>query len=287
MELVIPVMTLQDARAAVEGGARLISVKNLHEGSMGANLPYTIRTVRKKISRRIRLGATVGNFPGYMTCTAAQAALGAAFSGARDHVTVGLYKVPSYREAAKMVKAVSDTIKRFDKRVGVAICSFADYKEIGSVSPKETLDILVDSQADIAVIDVSNKNGNHLFDYVSIEELRSFVEGAHSHGLWTLFLGSLGKDDVPALLQTGVDIMGARSTVCREGKWYYEVEKEKVRELVKTIEDAEGKSWIERWWERRQKKKKRLRGKTCGPQHMIESSKSKAYRQNVPNTIPV
>jgi len=275
MELVIPVMTLQDARAAVEGGAKLISVKNLHEGSMGANLPYTIRTVRKKIPRRIRLGATAGNFPGYMTCTAAQAALGAAISGARDHVTVGLYKVPSYREAAKMVKAVSDTIKRFDKRIGVAVCSFADYKEIGSISPKETLDILVDSQADIAVIDVANKDGKHLFDYMSIEQLHSFVEGAHSHGLWTLFLGSLGKDDVSALLQTGVDIMGARSTVCREGKWYYEVEKEKVRELVKTIEEAEGKSWIERWWERRQKKKKRLRGKTCGPEHMIESSKSK------------
>jgi len=275
MELVIPVMTLQDARAAVEGGARLISVKNLHEGSMGANLPYTIRTVRKKIPRRIRLGATVGNFPGYMTCTAAQAALGAVVSGARDHVTVGLYKVPSYREAAKMVKAVSDTIKRFDKRIGVAVCSFADYKQIDSISPKETLDILVDSQADIAVIDVANKDGKHLFDYMSIEELRSFVEGAHSHGLWTLFLGSLGKDDVSALLQTGVDIMGARSTVCREGKWYYEVEKEKVRELVKTIEEAEGKSWIERWWERRQKRKKRLRGKTCGPEYMIESSKSK------------
>lgn len=276
MELVIPVMTLQDARTAVEGGARLISVKNLHEGSMGANLPYTIRTVRKKIPRRIRLGATVGNFPGYMTCTAAQAALGAVVSGARDHVTVGLYKVPSYREAAKMVKAVSDTIKKFNKRVGVAVCSFADYKEIGSISPKETLDILVDSQADIAVIDVANKDGKHLFDYMSIEELRSFVEGAHSHGLWTLFLGSLGKDDVTALLQTGVDIMGARSTVCREGKWYYEIEKEKVRELVKTIEEAEGKSCIERWWERRQKRKKRLRGKTCGPEHMIESSKSKA-----------
>jgi uncharacterized protein (UPF0264 family) len=275
MELVIPVMTLQDARAAVEAGARLISVKNLHEGSMGANLTYTIKTVRKKIPRRIRLGATVGNFPGYMTCTAAQAALGAAVSGAKDHVTVGLYKVPSYREAAKMVKAVGDTIKRFDKRIGVAVCSFADYKEIGSISPRETLDILVDSQADIAVIDVAQKGSKHLFDYMSIEELRTFVEGAHSHGLWTLFLGSLGKDDVSALLQTGVDIMGARSTVCREGKWYYEVEKEKVRELVKIIDEAEGKSWIERWWERRQKRKKRLRGKTCGPEHMIETSKSK------------
>ncbi len=269
MELVIPVMSLQDARAAVEAGARLISVKNLHEGSMGANLPYTIKTVRKNVPRRIRLGATVGNFPGYMTCTAAQAALGAAMSGARDHVTVGLYKVPSYREAAKMVKAVGETIKRFDKRIGVAVCSFADYKEIGSISPKETLDILVDSRADIAVIDLAGKNDKHLFDYMSIEELRSFVEAAHSHGLWTLFLGSLGKDDVPQLLQTGVDIMGARSTVCREGKWYYEVEKEKVRELVKAIEEAEGKSCIERWWERRQKRKKRLRGKTSGPQHMI------------------
>ncbi|MFQ5868085.1 MAG: (5-formylfuran-3-yl)methyl phosphate synthase [bacterium] len=203
MELVIPVMTLQDARAAVEGGAKMISVKNLHEGSMGANLPYTIRTIRKKISRRIRLGATVGNFPGYMTCTAAQAALGAAFSGAKDHVTVGLYKVPSYREAAKMVKAVSETIKRFDKRIGVGICSFADYKEIGSISPKETLDILVDSQADIAVMDVAGKNGKTIFDYMSIEELRSFVEGAHSHGLWTLFLGSLEKTMLKQCLRPG------------------------------------------------------------------------------------
>ncbi|MFQ5868086.1 MAG: hypothetical protein ACE5IT_08895 [bacterium] len=66
--------------------------------------------------------------------------------------------------------------------------------------------------------------------------------------------------------------MGARSTVCREGKWYYEVEKEKVKELVKTIEEAEGKSWIERWWDRRQKRRRRLRGKTCGPQHMVEGS---------------
>jgi len=269
MELVIPVMTLEDAIAAVEGGARLVSVKNLHEGSMGANLPYTIRAVRKNIPRRIRLGATIGNFPGYMTCTAAQAALGAAVSGARDHVTVGLYKMASYREGAKMVKAVGETIKKYNKRIGVAVCSFADYKEIGSISPKETLDILVDSQADIAVIDVAGKNGKHLFDYMSVEELKSFVEGAHSHGLWTLFLGSLGKDDVPALLKTGVDIMGARSTVCREGKWYYEVEKEKIRELVKTIEELEGKTWIERWWERRNKKKRLLRGKTSGPQHLI------------------
>jgi len=271
MELVIPVMSLADARAAVGGGVRLVSVKNLHEGSMGANLPYTIRTVRRSISRRIRLGATLGNFPGYMVCTAAQAALGAIVSGARDHVTVGLYKVDSYRDAVKIVKAVGETVKRFDRRVGVAVCSFADYEEIGSISPKETLDILADSQADIAVIDVAGKAGKHLFDYMSIEELHSFVEGAHSHGLWTLFLGSLGKDDVPELLKTGVDIMGARSTVCRENKWYYEVEKEKVKELVKTIEEAEGKSWIERWREMREKRKRRIRGKTSGPQHMIES----------------
>lgn len=218
MEAVIVVMSKEDARAAVEGGAKLLSVKNLQEGSLGANLPSVIREVRKVVPRKVNVGAALGDFHERMAGTAAQAGVGAIASGATHHVTAGLYKVTSKEETSRIIKDLGEEIKKHYPSVLTAIGVYADYEELGAINPWDALELLQGSKIDAVAVDVQLYTKGHLFNYMSPQELQRFVGRAHFYGLKTVLLGSLSEEDVPALIEVGTDLIGVRGSVCYGGR---------------------------------------------------------------------
>ena len=91
MRLMISVLSVNEARDALLGGAEIVDVKNPAEGSLGAQSPEIIREITHLCSGKIEVSATIGDMP-YIPGTVALAALGAATCGA-DYIKIGMFRM--------------------------------------------------------------------------------------------------------------------------------------------------------------------------------------------------
>src|SRR5689334_5902222 len=103
MKVLVSPVSPEEAWAAAEGGADIIDVKNVREGSLGASFPWIIREVVRSLrGRDVTFSATLGDLP-FKPGTASLAALGAAVSGAR-YIKAGLHGVRGHGEALGIMK---------------------------------------------------------------------------------------------------------------------------------------------------------------------------------------
>ena len=114
MKLLVSVVNQEEAINSIQGGADIIDVKNPKEGSLGANFPRIIRSVKEIIPKNLELSATIGDLPN-LPGTASLAALGAAVSGA-NYVKVGLFGVETSNQATELMTEVVKAVKDFDTK---------------------------------------------------------------------------------------------------------------------------------------------------------------------------
>ncbi len=219
-----------EAMEALNGGADIIDVKNPDEGALGANLPWIIRSIRKTVGESVEMSATIGDMP-YLPGTASLAALGAA-SLRVDYVKVGMFGPKNTEESLYLSRSLVRTFQEFRFGVKVVVAGYADYKKLGCVNPLLLPRVAFESGAWGLLIDVNDKGSMGLFDYLSFEQLKVFVDKSHSFGLKVALAGSLGKGDILKILRVGADIMGVRRgvSVFREGK--YVIDRCRVEELT-------------------------------------------------------
>ncbi len=211
MKLLVSPINIEEAKAAYNGGADIIDVKNPKEGSLGANFPWVIRSVKEAMGKT-PVSATIGDM-NYKPGTASLAALGAAVSGA-DYVKVGLFDIQTTEQAIDMVEHVVKSVKDYDPSKKVVISGYADYKRINSIPLRELPSICADYGADVAMMDTGIKDGRSTFEFMTNEELSQFVESAHDLGLVTAIAGNIQFEDIEAINQIGPDIIGIRGCVC-------------------------------------------------------------------------
>jgi len=205
----------EEAIESLLGGADIIDVKNPAEGSLGANYPWVIRKIAEMVKeKRKKVSAAIGDME-FKPGTASLAAYAVASCGA-DYVKVGLYGVRNGEQAVKMVRAVVKAVEDFDTQIVAA--AYADFRNIGSISPSELAEVAADTGAHGIMIDTAIKDGSHLFDHMSSEELETFVELAHSSGCFCALAGSLRFKDISFLKEMGADIIGVRTAVCENGR---------------------------------------------------------------------
>jgi uncharacterized protein (UPF0264 family) len=91
------------------------------------------------------------------------------------------------------------------------------------------------------MIDVNVKTHGGLFELLSDDELRGFVDESHELGLIVCLAGSLDKDDLARVFGLGADIVGVRRAVCRDkDRLRGAVHREAVGELVMEIQRLQG-----------------------------------------------
>ena len=95
MKLLVSVVSAEEARRAVAGGADIIDVKDPSEGALGAPAPRVLSSVVSAVGAAAPVSVALGDMPN-LPHTAALAARGAALSGAA-YVKVGLRGVRSLR----------------------------------------------------------------------------------------------------------------------------------------------------------------------------------------------
>ncbi len=233
--LISPINT-EEAQEAIAGGADIIDVKNPKEGSLGANFPWVIKSVREMTPKDMLVSATLGDVP-YKPGTVSLAALGASVSGA-DYIKVGLYGTKSYDEALEVMKNVVKTVKDYNEDALVVASGYADAHRVGAVDPMEIPKVAADSGADLAMVDTAVKDGKTLFDHMDEDLITRFNQEIHDYGLKSALAGSVKKDQLSILYKLGCDVVGIRGAACTGGdRNSGKIHRSAVSELKKMIEN--------------------------------------------------
>ena len=212
MRLLVSPMNMEEAHAALAGGADILDVKNPKEGSLGANFPWVIRSVADLAKGRIPVSATIGDLD-FKPGTASLAALGAASSGA-DYVKAGLLGVKTEVQAEEMLKAIVRAVKDLDPEKKVVSSGYSDYLRVGSISPMLLPAAASEAGADVVMVDTAIKDGKPTFDFMGEKDLADFIELGHSNDLEVALAGSIGFPHLETLLRLQPDIIGVRGIVC-------------------------------------------------------------------------
>jgi (5-formylfuran-3-yl)methyl phosphate synthase len=212
MRLLVSPMNLEEARAAMAGGADILDVKNPKEGSLGANFPWAIREVVKLAEGRVPVSATIGDLE-YKPGTASLAALGAAVSGA-DYIKAGLLGVKTADEASDMLGSIVQAVKECDIQKKVVASAYSDFSRVGSISPMLLADVANSSGADVIMVDTAIKDGKSTFEFMTEPELSEFISAGHRLGLEVAIAGTIGFQDLDLLKRVNPDIIGVRGIVC-------------------------------------------------------------------------
>jgi (5-formylfuran-3-yl)methyl phosphate synthase len=234
-------MNIKEAQEAIAGGADIIDVKNPAEGALGANYPWVIRQIKQITPNNLQVSCTlgeVGNFPGSVSL----AAYGAASLGV-DYIKVGLYGIKTAEEAVFLLQNVNRATKECNPKIKVAVAGYADSEKIGTIDPLLIPEIAHKSQIDVAMIDTSIKDGKNLFDHLTVEQLKKFVDLSHGFGLEAAFAGSLRKQDLAKVYGLGADIAGLRGAACiNSNRVTGQITRELVAELVGAVKQVEAQS---------------------------------------------
>lgn len=240
LRILISVTNKKEALEAIKGGAHIIDVKNPREGSLGANFPRIIRQVKEVVPDNVEVSATIGDLPN-LPGTASLAALGAAVSGA-DYVKAGLFGVKKVEEAVSLMKEVCRAVKDHNATLKVIAAGYADFQEVDCLNPLELPYIAHKTEAYGVLLDMKVKCQKKLFDFLSDDTLRNFVEESHKYGLIVALAGGLNKEDIPRLLNLRADVVGIRRAVCgHKDRVGGEVQSVAVMEFTKLINEHESK----------------------------------------------
>ncbi|MGZ4950677.1 MAG: (5-formylfuran-3-yl)methyl phosphate synthase [Halobacteriota archaeon] len=204
-----------EAKAAVNGGADIIDVKNPDEGSLGANFPWVIRQIRNLVPDSIEVSATIGDFP-HLPGSASLAALGAAVSGA-DYVKVGLKGSKTRDEALFLMRHVTRAVKEYNINAKVVLAGYADYHRAKTLDPFLLPEVARRAGCHVVMVDTFIKDGTRLFYFMDEASCARFIEKGHDQDLEVALAGSIKMQDIPTLKRIGADIIGIRGAVCSRG----------------------------------------------------------------------
>jgi (5-formylfuran-3-yl)methyl phosphate synthase len=232
MRLLVSVVSAQEARRALAGGADIIDVKDPGEGALGAPSPRVLSEVVREVGAAAPISVALGDMPN-LPHTAALAARGAALSGA-DYVKVGLRGVRELDDAAALMRAVADAVGVGGDRVSVIAAAYADADALDppALAPA-CLPALVDRTGIAgALVDTFVKDGRGLYGWLSEPELTDLIARTHTAGASFAVAGQLTRGD---LCRVAADVVGVRSAVCHGGDRAAELDADLVAAAVAAL----------------------------------------------------
>jgi uncharacterized protein (UPF0264 family) len=216
MKLLISVVSAEEARIAVKGKPHILDIKNPDEGSLGAQFPWILKEIVDELKGSgILSSATLGDLS-YKPGTAALAAFGAASCGV-EYIKAGLFGTRNYTEGLNMMTAIVNSVRMVNTETLVVAAGYADYNRFGGIPYKDLVAAAKNSGSDVVMVDTAIKDGKNLFDAMTTDELKDFIDLAHESGLQVALAGSVKRRHLELLLRLNPDIIGVRGDVCENG----------------------------------------------------------------------
>jgi len=235
MQLMISVVSSEEASAALSGGADILDIKNPAEGSLGANFPNVIREIRATAPLSVQVSAAIGDMPN-LPGTAALAALGGASCGV-DYIKVGLLGPQNAEQAIYLLQAVKQSLNDYPNTAVIA-AGYADARRAGTLEPRLIPRIARAAGLDGCLLDTYVKDGHRLFDFLDTDTLYALAKETHAANMLFALAGALQAEDLLVARDLGADIVGVRSAVCRDNQRMGALDPERVRILHKILAPA-------------------------------------------------
>ncbi len=213
MQVLISPESIDEAISILDCKMDILDVKNTKEGSLGAQFPWnTKKIVEMAAPRGLTVSATLGDLP-FKPGTGALAAYGCATTGA-GYIKAGLYGAKTYQEAVEMMDAIRRAVRMVSSTATVVAAGYADWRRFGGLCPDDLVKAARDTQCDLVMVDTAIKDGKTLFDNMSLEEIKDFVNKSHEAGLRVALAGSIKAHHTDVLFDIGPDVIGVRGAVC-------------------------------------------------------------------------
>jgi uncharacterized protein (UPF0264 family) len=234
MKILISPISADEALQVADGGADIVDIKNVDEGSLGASFPWIIREVTAALrGRRVLCSASLGDLP-FKPGTASLAALGAATCGVQ-YVKAGLHGVRGFAEALAVMTAVTRACKDYDPDIIVAGAGYADYRRFGGIDPLTAVRACSAAGADLVMLDTAIKDGRSLFDALTQDELADFNRAARACAVAVALAGSLSFRHLDRIRELDPDVVGVRGCVCTAHDRTNRIDPELVRRFVDAL----------------------------------------------------
>ena len=214
--LLVSVRGPEEALAAAQGGAHIADVEH-PSSALGTPYPLNIKTVRSRLDEagfpNIPISTNIGEDQPVRS-TACQAALGVAIAGA-DYIKCGLAGLEP-KGAAYLGRNLVRTVREWCPEKKIYLAVFPEEEFSNLFDPLTDGPALVERiDSDGLLIDTYRKDiGKGLLDYYSVNQIAGFVASLHAMRKEAWIAGSILKDQLPALWQTGVDVICVRGAAC-------------------------------------------------------------------------
>jgi uncharacterized protein (UPF0264 family) len=235
--LLVSVRSLEEARAAVEGGCTVLDVKEPTRGPLGMADPDVVRDV-------VRYGADRG-----VVCSMA---LGEVVEWADRRVSdwerLGI-------DFAKLglsgLSGVTDTLvadgsrdwranwcglreRLVGPRQWIAV-AYADGAQCGAPEVDDVVTAAIETGCAGVLIDTWDKTGGSLTDWLSCSRLCAVRESTKEAGLLLALAGKVSLKNLAEVMDVRPDLVAVRGAVCREGRRESHVEAKLVGRLVSEL----------------------------------------------------
>jgi len=232
--LLVSVRDVDEAQAALAGGADIIDVKEPRRGALGMADPAVISEIVACVGGHAPVSAALGELSEWTTgCGGSLMADGLSTALQRlSFVKLGLAGCRSQRDWFERWIGLRESI---DAATASALpwvaVAYADAERAAAPSIMDVIDAAVSTGCRGVLIDTFDKQSGSLFDCCSSDELRRFANAVRSEGLFIALAGRLSAAQVDRPELDDADVIGVRSAACAEGNRQQRVSSRQVAEL--------------------------------------------------------
>jgi uncharacterized protein (UPF0264 family) len=234
MRLLVSVVSAEEARRALAGGADIVDVKDPREGALGAPAPRVLSEVIRVVGAAAPVSVALGDLPN-LPHTAALAARGAALSGAA-YVKVGLRGVRELDGAVALTRAVADGVGSQSAVIAAAYAD-ADALDPPSLAPGWLPELVERAGISGALVDTFVKDGRGLYGWLTESQLAELIVRTHEANASFAVAGQLTRSQ---LCRVAADVVGVRSAVCHGGDRAADLDAELVAAAAAEIRGGPG-----------------------------------------------
>jgi (5-formylfuran-3-yl)methyl phosphate synthase len=224
--LLVSVRSLEEARAAVTGGADIVDIKEPAHGPLGRADTAVWESIAKTYTNHYMVTAAAGELVDYFDKPDAIHLL------AKLNGRMALTKLGTSRLArrANWQQEFAHLREKLPCPARLVLVGYAD-DGTGSPAGDELITTTSSHGGQVVMLDTFDKRGPGLMELWNPEQLNQFISQARDANLWVALAGRLSLRQAVEASKIGANVVGVRGAVCDSGDRDALINASRVRDL--------------------------------------------------------
>lgn len=207
-KLLVSVRNVEETRAALEGGADWIDLKEPVAGSLGAVDLTEARQIVEHVAAERPVSAALGELIDWAESPARRLL---EIEGL-EVVKLGTAGCARQRDWPSLWQSASTAVEHVGKQL-VAV-AYTDWKLCDAPSPQDMISCCSAVCGRYLLLDTFNKRAGSILSHFSGDELKEVLNAARQSSITTVVAGGLSLECLVQLPQVGIDMIAVRGAVC-------------------------------------------------------------------------